>query len=145
MEPCSAISLAAAIVQFIQFGCSIMSKACEIYKSPSGSSSDHVELEIVANDTKELCGRLCTPPIEISNVEIEHEPLVKMAKQCREAADEILNAVARAQAKGEKCRKWRSFRQALMGALRKDEVDCLQKKMRTLQSRIKLQMAQVIM
>jgi hypothetical protein len=45
MEPLSALSIAAAVVQFVDFGSSLVSKSHEIYKSAQGASISQVESE----------------------------------------------------------------------------------------------------
>lgn len=48
MDPFSALSVAAAVVQFLDFGCQVVSKAKAINRSVDGRSIDHSQSEATA-------------------------------------------------------------------------------------------------
>jgi len=50
MDPVSALSIAASVVQFVDFGKHLLSASYEIYRSPSGESAKEVELSTIAKD-----------------------------------------------------------------------------------------------
>jgi hypothetical protein len=54
MDPLSALSVAAAVVQFVGFGTRVLSNARHIYESSSGQTSTNLELSTVANDLSRL-------------------------------------------------------------------------------------------
>jgi hypothetical protein len=54
MDPLSALSVAAAVVQFVDFGTRVLSDARHIYESSSGQTSMNLELSTVANDLSRL-------------------------------------------------------------------------------------------
>ena len=56
MEALVALGLAANVVQFVDFGCRLVSKSREIRRS--GSLSQHVNLDLIANDLENLSGKL---------------------------------------------------------------------------------------
>ena len=58
MEPLSALSVAAAVVQFVDFGSSLVSKSREIYKSSQGASIGQAESEIATKRLVDLNERL---------------------------------------------------------------------------------------
>jgi hypothetical protein len=49
MEPLSALSVAASVAQFLEFGYSLVSKSREIYGSAQGTSIQNAELETATN------------------------------------------------------------------------------------------------
>ena len=57
MEPLSAVSIAAAVVQFVDFGTRLLSTSVEIYKSPSGQTAEEVEVTTVLGDLTSLASR----------------------------------------------------------------------------------------
>jgi len=57
MDPVSTLSLAAAIVQFVDFGCRVLDKSQEIYKSASGNLAENIETQSVTEQLKTLTER----------------------------------------------------------------------------------------
>jgi hypothetical protein len=54
MEPLSALSIAAAVVQFADFGFRLAKNAHELYKASSGQKAAHLELLVVSQDLSRL-------------------------------------------------------------------------------------------
>jgi hypothetical protein len=50
MDPISALSVAAAVIQFVDFGKHLLSASYEIYRSPSGETANEVDLSTIAKD-----------------------------------------------------------------------------------------------
>ena len=48
MDPFSALPVAASVVQFLDFGCQVVSKAKDIYRSSDGISIDHAQSQAAA-------------------------------------------------------------------------------------------------
>jgi hypothetical protein len=46
MDPFSALTVAASVVQFIQFGSSLISTSIEIYQSAEGASTRQIDIEL---------------------------------------------------------------------------------------------------
>jgi hypothetical protein len=58
MDGLSALSVAASVAQFIEFGCSLVSKSKEIHKSAHGLTTVYVEAENATHRLLELNRRL---------------------------------------------------------------------------------------
>jgi hypothetical protein len=58
MDPLSALSVAASVAQFLEFGCSLVSKTRQIYKSASGATISQAETTIATRRLLELTQRL---------------------------------------------------------------------------------------
>jgi hypothetical protein len=54
MDPVSALGVAAAVVQFADFGYRFITNAIELYKSPSGEKAEYIELSNVSQDLSRL-------------------------------------------------------------------------------------------
>jgi len=54
MDPLSALSISAAVIQFVEFGHGLITNTLKIYKSASGDESNHVELSIMSKDLSTL-------------------------------------------------------------------------------------------
>lgn len=58
MDPFSALTIATSVVQFIDFGCSLVSETRQIYKSLHGATVSQVETTFAARRTLELSERM---------------------------------------------------------------------------------------
>lgn len=50
MDPLTAVSVASNIIQFVEFGSRLVSKAHRLYKSADGVLTEHIHLEVVITD-----------------------------------------------------------------------------------------------
>ena len=50
MEPLSALAIASAVVQFVDFGAKVFSKSVDFYNSTEGSLPTNVELSSIVED-----------------------------------------------------------------------------------------------
>lgn len=90
MDPLSAISLASAVISFIDFGCQITSEAHEIYRSSHGLTQDFEEIQDACERSKEL-----TEAIKSTVNATDHEGLQTLADSCLETAGEITTVLNR--------------------------------------------------
>jgi hypothetical protein len=102
MEPFSALSAAAAVVQFVDFGSRILSDSCEVYSSATGQASRYVELSAISSDLAALASEIesisakIPPATEGSAVEM----LKELCGECRQANSEADKLLAKLQASG---------------------------------------------
>ena len=114
MEPLSALGVAAAAVQFLDFGSGIISDFQEIYKSPQGQTRELVELSTVSKDLAGLAGEIEAKlnsarlrkisedggsSITAATTDSE-EVFYRLCGSCREIGTEIQERVSALQAKG---------------------------------------------
>lgn len=131
MEPLSALSVAAAVAQFIHFGCSIVSKTKEIHFSTQGTSIRFTELEVatkrilVLNDQLEASRQLNTGGL------VEDSPVLEeIHTDCVTIAQNLLDRLNKLKINGDhKNRRWKSFRQALKSVCSKGEIDEMARKL----------------
>ena len=125
LDPLTALSLASNVVQFLDFSAKLVGKGNELYKSADGSSIGNAELESIAKDLQELHERLQQAPPSSATVTESNLALRKLSKQCSSVAGELLDALEKLKVHGSSNRRWKSFRQALKGLMKKDEVDAI--------------------
>ena len=97
MEPISALSVAAAVVQFVDFGKHLLSDACEIYRSPSGETTKMVDASTILKDLAFFTARLS----EITGTSAGNEQvisdaeahLITISKECEEAITHFSDAL----------------------------------------------------
>jgi len=118
MEPFTALGLAAAIVQFVQFSSRILSASREIYVSHNGLSKHHESLDGISTHMLKIVEELDHSAIDVGVNPFaikEEEGLVALSTKCKVTAGELQSLL----------RKLRttpggripSFRQAVKGVL----------------------------
>ena len=60
MDPLSALSVAAAVVQFVDFGIEILVKGKELYESANGALSENIPIQAASERLQSLAGDLQT-------------------------------------------------------------------------------------
>ncbi|KFY47630.1 hypothetical protein V495_01894 [Pseudogymnoascus sp. VKM F-4514 (FW-929)] len=63
MDPLTALSLAGTVVQFVDFGCKLLSEGRQLYKSTSGKLQSNEEIEIITLDLQILVKKLQVSPL----------------------------------------------------------------------------------
>jgi len=132
LDPISALSLAAAVVQFVDFSSKLVSKGYHLYHSVGGALPQNLELEAVASELSQLATRLRYHDRsgDLTKLSKEEKSLDAMSEQCTNIADELLSRLEKLKVeKGAKHRAWKSFRQALKSVWNKDELDELSERL----------------
>lgn len=132
MDPLSALSLAACIIQFIDFGMGLVSDAYEIAHSSTGATRCNDDLEgacatlnILIDELKILPGDIA----QLSNRVPEEVVLITTAAKCRATANELHLLLENLQSRGTKCGISYSLRQALRLAFSKRKLEELENKL----------------
>jgi hypothetical protein len=139
MDPFSGLNISTSIVQFIEFGCSLVSQTRQIYKSPHGATISQVETTFAARRILELSERMKSSlrdqiPPEVPRYDHstpakkqESEKQLKeynRVKQCLDAlcqicdncitlSKELEDKLIELRVQGPKHRRFKSIRQAL--------------------------------
>lgn len=138
MDPLTALSVAGTIVQFVDFGCSLLSEAHELYRSTNGVLTTNKELELVTVDLRAVVVKL--QQSFNSDISGHHRPLTIVDQKHQtalkticdgavEAAEELIQRLDDLKVKSTKGRKWDSIRQAVRTAWNKKEVNALVKRL----------------
>lgn len=97
MDPFSALSLACAIVQFVDFGSKLIKGTTEIYGSTAGATSQDESLKFVTEKLKALTFSLyCGASSPQSALE---KGLQELAEECRKLSKELLDHLKKTTAK----------------------------------------------
>jgi hypothetical protein len=143
MDPMSALSLAASVIQFVDFGTKLISKGHEIYHSETGQAEENIELEVIYEDLSWIGEKLkafSTASSISSGQSREEEALVKLASTCKTLADELLATLRDLRVAEGPHRKWRSFRKALSTIWKKEKIEALQEHLDRLRDHLSLQL-----
>lgn len=143
VPPLDALSIAAAVVQFVEFSSRIISKGNEYHKSADGALVENKELEAVATNVEELSARLhqsldskakraLKKNLERSSnsqnqdqpLSIEEQALRAVVDKCEVLATELLVALEQLKLSGRGSR-WKSFRQAFKTVWTKEKIEAM--------------------
>jgi hypothetical protein len=113
LDALSVVSLAATIIQFVDFGSKIVSKGYHLYESTDGVLPEYARLGYLIADLKSLNARLQTHE-KLSCFTKEERALEDLSSKCSALAKELLERLEKLNVEpNTKNRKWKSFRQAL--------------------------------
>lgn len=117
METVAAIGIAGNIVQFIDFGCKLLSKAKAIYRD--GAAVEHTDLRKVTEDLTALITKLSE---DIRQASASNEPeLQELCEGCLGVAKELQHALTKVNASSGQGR-WKSIRAALKAVWGKEHI-----------------------
>jgi hypothetical protein len=145
LDPLSALSVAAAVVQFVEFTHKILSKGRQLYDSPNGALRDNEETETVTKRLQDLAETLKESIEKIprtkraptssaaKKLKDQYRQEVRLRQICAECdamSIELLQHLRDLKVpKGQEHRRWRSFRQALKSVWSKKGVDDMANKL----------------
>jgi hypothetical protein len=143
VPPIDALSIAAAVVQFVDFSSRIISKGNEYHKSADGALVENKELEAVAANIEELSVRLhqslsskakralrknlgnsSNSQNQDQPLSYEEQALQTVVINCKMLAAELLDALEQLKLSG-KGSRWKSFRQAFKTIWAKEKIEAM--------------------
>ena len=141
LDPLSALSAAAAVLQFVEFGSMLLAKSHELHKSTDGASASNSELETTAEELQQLVHRLSRPLASIKSqdttLDDTEAALVSLTKQCSNAAEEFLCTLRKLKvSEGSSNRRWRSFQQALKCLWKKERLEAMENRLQGFRERL---------
>jgi hypothetical protein len=139
MDPLSALGLAASVVQFVQFGGSLVSKSHQIYTSSEGKLTSNVECETATTRLVALSEQLKDSLRNASSVGISADELAieALCNDCIVISKELLVRLNKLSAdEGQRRRKWKSFRQALKSVWSKEDIDKIVRRLVTVRQEL---------
>ncbi|RYN19215.1 hypothetical protein AA0119_g12859 [Alternaria tenuissima] len=138
LEVFAALSLAGNIVQFVDFGGKLFTKARQVHHSADGTTKDYKDLEAATERLKNLRKDLLSSANTVSlasNTTSEETELASLAKDCASLACEFTNLLEKLKGRG-RTGKWGSFLQAIRMALNETEVNFAKSRLKQFQSRV---------
>ncbi len=135
LDPISGLTVAATVVQFVDFSKRIVCKTKDIYNSVDGVAVENKETETVTIRLKEMAEEL---QMEKPGFQEHMSPRLKsICAQCVAASDELVSHLSLLKVPdGSVWRKWKSFREALKSVWSKKEIDAMAQRLNVLRSEI---------
>ncbi|KAF2795864.1 hypothetical protein K505DRAFT_373641 [Melanomma pulvis-pyrius CBS 109.77] len=146
LEAFAALSLTANIVQFIDFGGKLFSKARQVHHSKDGFSKDHADLESATKSLKQLMQHLSSSTTTITiadNISHDEEELIRLAKDCIGLADELIQLLEKVRGTGRRT-KWESFVQAIRMVWNEKDIDHVKDRLNQYQTRMTLCLLKIL-
>ena len=145
LDPLTAVGLASAIVQLVDFSSELVSETKELYHSTEGNSAQNEELQSVTEDLKELCKTLSSaqrraPSVEPSTDELA---LLELSGSCKVVADELIAVLEKLRVKSAH-EKWGSFKTALRGAMKKERIENIRARLDRIQSQLQIRLTSIL-
>lgn len=128
MDPFSALSAAACVVQFLDYGIRVMSKSRELYTAADGALSANVEIEEASARLQGLSRALSLQQGEEGfgqgSPDETDTALDTICKECIEVSKDLVSTLEKLKVPdGQKHKKWQSFRLALKSVWGKEKID----------------------
>jgi NACHT domain len=123
MDPLSALGIAAAAIQFLQFAGSLVSKSRQIHAQ--GALIDHIECANATNRLSELANNVQQSLDDLGSLGLlsdDSENLRLICSRCVEISEELSTRLSELRLSGNH-QKWKSVRQALKSICSKGKVD----------------------
>lgn len=142
MDPWSALSAAASVLQVLDFGARLLSEAVHAYKSLDGHTLKHAAIELIASELSTLSnqaqqGAKCLPAPTPGSADAT---FLRLCRECEDIATELHESLAELKRKG--VTKWdfakSSFRAALKTVWPDKRVKALIDKLEETQNRMVL-------
>ncbi|KAF4637877.1 hypothetical protein G7Y89_g222 [Cudoniella acicularis] len=146
MDPISALSLASNVIQFVDFGCKLISHSRQLYKSIDGALSDKVLVEFLALDLDSLTTNLHkslreNQPVDAKGYTEEYSDddlaLDDLCRRCHFIVKKLISRLDRLKVQGSSShRNWESFKKALRASWSREEMDSLAAQLNDVRSEI---------
>ena len=138
MDPLTAISLASAIVQFIDFSTSLVGGVREVYSSATGATEENRSLAAVVAEMQQLASKMSAP--RAGQLTGDERALWRLAAECQIVSDQLLDLLERVRAK-DPSSKIRAALAALRSKLHEREMLELQRRLDGCRSQLQLQLS----
>jgi hypothetical protein len=139
MDPLAALSVAAAVIQFVDFGLTLMSEGVELYES--GSLAENDELELITRDLTRLTEDIVAAPTNALNYSEDEASLKKLSTTCQGIGEELLTQLEslRVQASRNNVKQGlESFRKSLRSARKKRKIQSIESRLKRVQDQVKM-------
>jgi hypothetical protein len=124
MEPLAALSVAANVIQLVDYGTRLIRNIHQLHQD--GQVSEDIDLQIVTKDLRDLNGRLQTSAVQRRDQHSfagDKSALVHLVRGCNKVADEVIGRLSKLS--GAKHKSWDSFRLALKSLWTRKEIEAI--------------------
>jgi hypothetical protein len=98
MDPLTALSAAAAVVQFADFGFRLVKSAHELYTSPAGQKTEYIQLSIVSHDLSHLADAV---KAKLGDNNWAPGEILRLCRECASTNEELQDMLGKLKARGD--------------------------------------------
>ena|SRR2546423_7114344 len=132
MEALTVVSLVGILIQFVDFGSTLISKSIQLCQYSDGVLAENVNTETATNDLILLNNKLEKAANATGDTALE-----ALCKSCSAVAVELLGALDKLKVHGEK-EKWKSMRKALRSVWSKEKIQGIEKQLASFREELNL-------
>ena len=125
-----AFSIAANVIQFVDFACKVLNTGHQMYKFQNDSTQENRELEYLGADLKKVAESLDASLGDSQlhhNLSPDESQLQQLAEHCKTICVELLEALEKLRGSGQP-RKWRTLLVALKSVCGEGKIEALQRR-----------------
>ncbi|KAH8649355.1 hypothetical protein BX600DRAFT_112802 [Xylariales sp. PMI_506] len=102
MDPLTALSIAAAVAQFVDYGTRVLKDTRELIKSAHGQTAQNIELRTIAQDISTFVHDIDSRSQSLATGYLapSEEVFLRLCYECRDLADELQASIKKLQARG---------------------------------------------
>lgn len=130
MDPLSALSIAACVVQFVDFGTKVLKDGKELYNSADGALAENVDFATSSSRLQQLSTTLQdslhqgTQGLQQGPLQERDAALENICYACMQISKELVSKLENLKVQdGSKHRKWESLKQILKSMWSKKEIE----------------------
>jgi hypothetical protein len=139
MEPFSALAIATAVVQFLDFTANVVSGTCEIYTNSLDHAHRNTDLKQISTSLVTLTDDIGSSLADTQTQKLSSrdQQLDGLARRCRELGSRLLATLERLQS-DRKPNLWASFRLALRSIWSERDIESMEKLLEKYQRQISM-------
>lgn len=137
LPPLDALSVAAAVVQFVDFGAEIISTAREICESAAGDTVRNVTLNITVSAFDDVSRTLAASSSD--SIQTQYPTLFRLVTTSQSLSADLLALLKKIKAKNSHS-KWQAFAAAIRAKLKEGETNGLAKRLDERKTQISLEL-----
>ncbi|KAI0018219.1 hypothetical protein F4780DRAFT_538961 [Xylariomycetidae sp. FL0641] len=134
MDPFAAVGLAAAVIQFVDFGSRLTKKGSEIYSSSSGKTDTNNVFDVVTRDLEKFCVQLCQPILATKSG--AEQEIAALARECAKEAEKLKGTLYKLGGDEIKKGKRAASRQALKSLWKQKDIEEIHQRLANLREEI---------
>jgi hypothetical protein len=147
MDPISALSLSAAILQFVDFGSMIIVTTYKTYRSIDGTTPENLELAQLTTALHDFQSRLAAPRTTPKGHDVDQKALEGLAAKCRDVAADLITLLDDLKVKSKDKglhHTWETLRQGCRTVWKKEKLARYEKLLRDVSVQVNMRLLSMI-
>ena len=138
LDPFTALGVASAIVQFVDFTSKLLTEGYGAYQSVVGASKEDIDVQALATDLETICASLASsPPVGSTILSKEELALQNLARKCQGIAKELVGVLEDLKVKTHGLlRGWDTVRSTVRRAMDRRKIEKLQKTLDSIKTQV---------